>query len=589
MSMTQQWFIRNKQGDFNAISQQCNISAVMAKLVVNRGINSRKMLDQYMHTDLEDLHKPEQLKDLILACEIIEEKIANQKRIRVVGDYDVDGVMATYILVAGLQQCGANVDFKIPDRMKDGYGINIEIIKKAKEDGIDTIISCDNGIAALEEIAYGKELGLTIIVTDHHSIVFEETDCGREEHLPIADAVVNPKRSDCHYPYKEICGAFVAYKVIEYLFQLYEKEREDIYSFLEFAAIATVCDVMDLVDENRILVKNGLEFLKHTNNIGMKALLETTGLIEKEITVYHLGYIIGPCINASGRLETAKLGLDMLLATQEEAHKLALQLKELNDERKEMTNKGEALAIEIVEKEELDKDHVLVVYLKDCHESLAGIIAGRLKEKYQKPTLVLTKTEHGVKGSGRSIEAYHMFEKLSECRTLFTKFGGHKMAAGFSLEEENIPLLRKLLNENSALKEEDFIKKVVFDDVLELDDITIPLIQEFDLLKPYGNGNPQPLFAVKDISIIKATIIGANRNVARLSLKSKHTNKIYNGILFRNIDSFFEYIRQKYGEDAVNDLFIGGNSNVSLDFIFYPDINEYRNQQNIQIVIECYR
>lgn len=585
--MKEQWFIRNKQGNFDLIAKQCNISPIMAKLLVNRGINSQKMLLDYLHTDLNDMYKPEQLKDMILAGDILQQNISDQKRIRVIGDYDVDGVMATYILVCGLRQCGAMVDFQIPDRIKDGYGINIEILKKAKEDKIDTIITCDNGIAALEEIAYGKDLDLTIIITDHHSIVYEEVNNNRVEYLPKADAVINPKRSDCTYPYKEICGAFVAYKVVEYLFQCYEKKKEEVYSFLEFAAIATVCDVMDLVDENRILVKNGLEYLKQTNNIGMKALLEVNGLIDKEINVYHLGYIIGPCINASGRLESAKLGLDLLLSTQEDAQSLAWKLKELNDERKDMTNRGEKLANEMLEKEKFHQDSVLVLYLNECHESLAGIIAGRIKEKYQKPTLVLTKTNQGVKGSGRSIEAYHMFEKLSECKSLFTKFGGHKMAAGFSLEEEKIPQLRKQLNENAGLKEEDFIKKIVFDDVLELDKITMPLIQEFELLKPYGNGNPQPLFAVKDVSIVNATVIGVNKNVVKLSLKAK--NKIYNGILFRNIDNFFAYIQKKYGQDAVESILHGGNIEVSLDFIFYPDLNEYRNQQNIQIVIENYR
>lgn len=586
--MKEQWFIQNKKGNFEVIASQCQISEIMAKLIVNRGISSKQELENYLNIRIESMHKPEALKDMEKTGRILQEKIKEGKSIRVIGDYDVDGVMSTYILVSGLKNCGANVDYEIPDRKKDGYGINIDIIKQAKQDNIDTIITCDNGIAALSEMEYGVALGMTMLVTDHHNIVYEEVEGERQYYLPKAHAVVNPKQLDCTYPYKEICGAVVAYKVVQYLYQLYHKNPKQIEEFLEFAAIATVCDVMDLMDENRILVKLGLEKLMCTNNIGMQALLEEIGLKGKEISVYHLGFMIGPCINASGRLESAKAGLRMLLSdTQEEAKLLAKQLKELNDERKDMTNKGEKAAKEIIQQEGFEQDSVLVVYLPDCHESLAGIIAGRIKETYHKPTLILTKSEQGAKGSGRSIESYSMFDKLTECKDLLDKFGGHKMAAGFSLQVEKISEFRERLNKQAGLTEEDFIRKITFDDVLPFSKITIPLIKEFAMLEPYGVGNPKPLFALKNVAVKKAYILGANRNVLKLCLQQG--DRIQEGILFRHIEKFQQFIQTEYGDTTWEALIEGGASDVLIDIIFELNINCYNNRESIQIVLQHYR
>lgn len=586
--MKEQWFIQNKKGNFKVIASQCQISEIMAKLIVNRGISSKQELENYLNIRMESMHKPEELKDMEKTGKILQEKIKEGKSIRVIGDYDVDGVMSTYILVSGLKSCGANVDYEIPDRKKDGYGINIDIIKQAKEDNVDTIITCDNGIAALSEMEYGVALGMTMLVTDHHNIVYEEVEGERQYYLPKAHAVVNPKQLDCTYPYKEICGAVVAYKVVQYLYQLYHKNPKQIEEFLEFAAIATVCDVMDLMDENRILVKLGLEKLMCTNNIGMQALLEEIGLKGKEISVYHLGFMIGPCINASGRLESAKAGLRMLLSdTQEEAKLLAKQLKELNDERKDMTNKGEKAAKEMIQQEGFEQDSVLVVYLPDCHESLAGIIAGRIKETYHKPTLILTKSEQGAKGSGRSIESYSMFDKLTECKDLLDKFGGHKMAAGFSLQVEKISEFRERLNKQAGLTEEDFIRKITFDDVLPFSKITIPLIKEFAMLEPYGVGNPKPLFALKNVAVKKAYILGANRNVLKLCLQQG--DRIQEGILFRHIEKFQQFIQTEYGDTTWEALIEGGASDVLIDIIFELNINCYNNRESIQIVLQHYR
>lgn len=588
VNMKEQWFIQNKKGNFKVIANQCQISEIMAKLIVNRGISSKQELENYLNINIESMHKPEALKDMEKTGRILQEKIKEGKSIRVIGDYDVDGVMSTYILVSGLKNCGANVDYEIPDRKKDGYGINIDIIKQAKQDNIDTIITCDNGIAALSEMEYGVALGMTMLVTDHHNIVYEEVEGERQYYLPKAHAVVNPKQLDCTYPYKEICGAVVAYKVVQYLYQLYHKNPKQIEEFLEFAAIATVCDVMDLMDENRILVKLGLEKLMCTNNIGMQALLEEIGLKGKEISVYHLGFMIGPCINASGRLESAKAGLRMLLSdTQEEAKLLAKQLKELNDERKDMTNKGEKAAKEMIQQEGFEQDSVLVVYLPDCHESLAGIIAGRIKETYHKPTLILTKSEQGAKGSGRSIESYSMFDKLTECKDLLDKFGGHKMAAGFSLQVEKISEFRERLNKQAGLTEEDFIRKITFDDVLPFSKITIPLIKEFAMLEPYGVGNPKPLFALKNVAVKKAYILGANRNVLKLCLQQG--DRIQEGILFRHIEKFQQFIQTEYGDTTWEALIEGGASDVLIDIIFELNINCYNNRESIQIVLQHYR
>ena len=580
--MKEKWFIKNKKGDFNLIGSTHHVNPILAQLIVNRGIQSNEEMEKYLNPSLKNLHNPLFMKDIEKACEILKKKIEKQKHIRIIGDYDVDGVMATYILVTGLRNCGATIDYKIPDRIKDGYGINIDIVNQAVIDGVDTILTCDNGIAAREQVAYAKENGLTVIVTDHHDIPMIEGDL-------VADAVVNPKQEDCSYPFNGICGAMVAYKLIEVLYDKCMVERERIYELLEYVAIATVCDVMDLCDENRVIVKTGISQFEHTKNIGLQALQEECGLLGKSINAYHFGFVIGPCINASGRLETANLSLDLLLCKdKQKAVNIAKKLKELNDERKSMTEENLQIAIEQVENSSLKGDKVLVVYLEDCHESLAGIIAGRLRERYNKPTLVLTKTENGVKGSGRSIEEYHMFEELSKCGDILLKFGGHPMAAGLSLMEDKVDELRIRLNENTNLTEDDFTLKVSFDMVLPFEKISIPLIRQMEYLEPYGKGNDRPLFALKNVEFVSGTILGANKNVLKCCLKEKDTNGMYTGMIFQNLIGFRETVDEKYGEDTFTD-WITKRKSFRMDIVFGLNINEYNGLESAQLIIQNYR
>lgn len=579
--MKENWYIKNIGADFNKIGADFSISPILARLAVNRGIKGSKEMEAYLFPKLTDLHDPHGMKDAVKACEILTGKIKERKRIRVIGDYDVDGVMATYILYTGLKVCGADVDYEIPDRIKDGYGIHIGMIGAAAKEGIDTIITCDNGIAAKEQIACAKAEGMTVIVTDHHEVPIEEG-------VPDADAVVNPRQEECGYPFKGICGAVVAYKVMEILYEKWGLEQTKIYEFLEFAAIATVCDVMDLIDENRILVKYGMQAFERTRNPGLRALKEVCGLTGKKIGAYHFGFVIGPCINASGRLESAKKSLRMLLAPEQEAQALAKELKQLNDERKQMTEEGLAAAVAIVEEEGWLRDKVLAVYLENCHESLAGIIAGRLRERYNRPVLVLTRAEEGVKGSGRSIESYSMFEELSRCREYLTKFGGHPMAAGLSLPEENVEAFREALNKQTTLKEEDLIPRVSFDMVLPLEEISIGLIRQFEKLEPYGKGNGKPSFALKDVRITRGTLLGASKNVLKLMVHTDTAGGSFTAMLFQNSQAFLEALDEKYGNGAAQNM-LRGQKEYIMDFIFYPDINVYNGMESIQLMIQHYR
>ena len=494
------------------------------------------------------------------------------------------------MLYTALKKCNANVDYEIPDRIKDGYGINEKIIKEAKDDGVDTILTCDNGISAIDQIKYAKELGLTVIVTDHHDIPFVEDENNKKIFLQSdADAILNPKQKDCNYKFKSLCGAGVAFKLIEVLYEEFNIDKEECYKLIEFLAIATVCDVVDLIDENRIFVKKGLEKINNTTNLGLGELIRENEIQDKTISVYHLGFIIGPCINASGRLDNAKKGLRLLLADEEdEAVHLAKELVKLNAERKDMTMKGVEDAIEIIEGTEIINDKVLVVYLPHIHESLAGIIAGRIRERYNAPTLILTNGEEFAKGSGRSIEEYNMFEKLFECKELLEKFGGHPMAAGLSIKEENIDKLREKLNENSMLKDEDLIKKIKIDCVLPLDQINFRVIEDLEKLEPFGKGNEKALFGIKDVNVIKAQILGKNRNVLKLKLKS-NSDKIFDGIYFGDIEEFEQTVCDKYNSEELSKLYDGIFNDVKLDFVFYPNINEYNGNVSIQIVIQNYR
>ena len=535
---------------------------------------------EYLYGSRKDLYAPQLMKDCRKTAEILKEKIAEKKKIRVIGDYDIDGVNATCILYKGLIRCGAEADVEIPDRMKDGYGLNKNLIQYAYEEGIDTILTCDNGIAAVDEIAEAKRLGMTVLITDHHEL---------QERIPAADAIVNPKQPECTYPYKSLCGAAVAYKLMICLYELCGIPVEETDAFIEFAAIATVGDVMDLTGENRILVKEGLKMINQTSNRGLKALIRANGLEDAQISSYHIGFVLGPCINASGRLDTAKRALELLLAEDDAvAEDLAYTLKELNDERKDMTQQGVAQAIELIEEGVLKEDKVLVVYLPDCHESLAGIIAGRIRERYHKPVFVLTDAADGLKGSGRSIEAYNMFAEMSKCAELFTKFGGHPMAAGLSLPRENMEAFHKKINENSVLTEDDFIPKVTIDVPMPISYITERLVEELGLLEPFGKGNTKPLFAEKSLNILSARILGKNRNVIKLQVLGA-AGTVMEAMYFGDVERFQEYLREKFGHTETEKLFQGRENAVTLSLAYYPGINEFRGNRTLQIVIQSYQ
>ncbi|WP_455714269.1 single-stranded-DNA-specific exonuclease RecJ [Anaerosporobacter sp.] len=584
--MKEKWFLKNKKEDFIRIANEHHISEVLARLLVNRGLVDSEDINVYLHSSTDTMHNPHLLKDVDYACDILVEKISKDTRIRIVGDYDVDGVVSTFLLYTALTRVGANVDYEIPERMKDGYGININIIKAAKEDGIDTIITCDNGIAAIEQVRFAKEIGMTVIVTDHHDIPFVEEDEGRTEVLPPADAVVNPKQHDCNYPFPSICGAVVAFKLIEVLYERFSIDREESKKLLAYAAIATVCDVMDLVNENRVIVKYGLNLLRNTDNKGLEALMELHQINTFKLSAYHLGFIIGPCLNASGRLETAKIGLSLLLEQDgDKARKVATQLKELNDKRKDMTARGLEQAIEIIETTDLINHKVLVVYLPDCHESLAGIIAGRIRERYHKPAIVLTKAHEGVKGSARSIEQYNMFEELTKCKEYLDKFGGHPMAAGLSLKEENVEPLREALNERTVLTEEDFINKISIDVLMPLGYVREELVEELELLEPFGKGNEKPVFAEKNLSIMKADILGKNRNTLKLKVENQYGKKM-DALYFNQVDEFNEYLVGKYGNNEVDKIYKGIPNEIRISVVYYPNINEYNGMKTPQIIIQ---
>ena len=569
----QRWFITMKKADFNRIGEKYHISPILARLIRNRDIIGDDAIDFYLNGTIADLYDGMLMKDMDRAVEILAEKIREEKRIRVIGDYDIDGVNATYILQEGLSVLGADVDTDIPDRVKDGYGLNKMLIDRALDDGIDTVITCDNGIAAAEEIEYAKDNGLTVIVTDHHEVPYIEMDGGKEYILPQADAVVDPHRADCGYPFKGLCGAAVAYKLVEALYNVMQRDPEDVDYLMENVAIATVGDVMDLNGENRIFVKQGLEMLKRTKNPGLKALIECTGIDADRLNAYHIGFVIGPCINASGRLDTAKRALELLNArTRRDAVMLAEDLKALNDSRKEMTERGVAEAVDLIETTSLKDDRVLVVYLPDCHESIAGIIAGRIRERYYRPVFVLTKAEDGVKGSGRSIESYDMFAQMCRCRALFTKFGGHKLAAGLSLEEENVQRFRETINALCDLTEEDLREKVSIDMQLPFPYITERLVQELEILEPFGKGNPKPLFAGKDLRVISPRIFGKNRNVLKCRLEDPQGNQM-EAVYFGDVEACLKKIKKKK----------------VMAFTYYPSVNEYMGRRNVQVTIVNYQ
>ena len=568
----EKWVVAAKKADFNQIGQQFHIDPVIARLIRNRDVIGDEKIREYLLGTVDEIPSPWLMKDMEKAVDILKKKIQQQARIRIIGDYDIDGVTSTYILLKGLTRIGADVDTYIPDRVADGYGIHEHLIDKAEADGIDTIVTCDNGIAAAAEIQTAKDKGMAVIVTDHHEIPYREENGERKVILPPADAILNPKQYDCPYPNKNLCGAVVAFKYITALYERFDVPQKELEDYYELAAIATVGDVMDLQGENRILVKEGLRRLKNTKNKGLQELIRANALEDARITAYHIGFVLGPCINASGRLDTAARSLALLNAqTKEEAAKLAGDLTALNQSRKALTEKGKEEAIQLIETTELKNDRVLVVYLPDCHESLAGIIAGRIREKYHKPAFVLTKGEKSAKGSGRSIESYSMYEELVKCADLMVQFGGHPMAAGLSIEEENIEKFRRQLNENCTLTEEDLRPKVVIDVPMPVSYITKELIEQISLLEPFGKGNTKPIFAQKGLRVLDSSIIGKNKNVVKLKLLDPQ-GVTMEGIYFGEAEDFANFIRQK---DTIS-------------VTYYPEINRFRGRESLQIIIQNY-
>ena len=610
--MNEKWYVAAKKADFQGIAKRFGIDPVTARIIRNRDVVGDDEIRQYLYGTRAELGDPAQLQGGLEAASLLKQKIETGKKIRIIGDYDIDGVNSTYILYRALTRCGAQVDYEIPDRMKDGYGLNISLLKLALEEGIDTVLTCDNGISAIAEIAYAKENGMTVIVTDHHEPLFEEVpeedqaetiqpqtdtarripspDGARIFRLPPADVLVNPKQPNCRYPYKKLCGAAVAWKVVCLLYRLYGME-EEAEQFLQFVGFATVGDVMELDGENRILVKEGLKQLRSTQNYGWRALIQANNLDFDTLNSYHIGFVLGPCINASGRLDTAKRSLRLLLAKDAaEAELFAARLKQLNDERKELTQAAVDLACEQIDGSTEANDRVLVVYLPDCHESIAGIVAGRIRERYGKPTFVVTnaEAEDEAKGSGRSIEAYSMFEEMVKCQDLFRKFGGHPMAAGFSLPRSRIDEMRRRLNENCTMTEEDMAEKIMVDVPMPINYIRESLVEELSVLEPFGNGNEKPLFAERHLKLLSARILGKNANVLKLQVANA-TGCTMEALYFGIPDNILSYLTDKYGKNEVQKLLWGKVNQIEMDLTYYPSINEYQGRRTLQIVIKNFR
>lgn len=569
----QKWRVYSKKADFDAIGSRFNIDPVTARIIRNRDVTDMENVDMYLNGTLDRLHDPMMMKDMDKAVSVIASSIRDNKHIRIIGDYDIDGICSIYILFKGLKICGADVDYEVPDRITDGYGINENLIKQAYEAGVEVIITCDNGIAAASQIDYANELGMTVVITDHHDVPYEETDNGRRYIIPKAAAVVDPKQNDCRYPFKMLCGAGIAYKFIDCMVKEFQTGDSVMPELLQFAAIATVGDIVDLLDENRIIVKEGLKLIASTENYGLNALMAVTGVSRESINAYHIGFVLGPCLNASGRLDSAKRALKMLVTDDRaEAERHAGELKDLNEERKKLTSEAVDKAVDMVENSSLKDDRVLVIFLPECHESIAGIVAGRIREKYYKPVIVLTRGEQEAKGSARSIESYNMFEKLSECKDLFTRFGGHPMAAGLSLPEENIPEFRRRINEHCNLSKEDLTETVWIDVPMPLEYINEKLILELGGLEPFGKANPKPVFADKNISIRNIRAIGKDKQYTRMTI-AKDSGMVIDAV------GFF----------PCTELETVYNKNGRISCTYYPEINEFRDKKQIQVCVTGYR
>lgn len=567
--MNSKWMVYAKKADFKQIASEYGIDQVLARIIRNRDICGSKDIDMYLNGNLNDIHNPHSMKDADKFVDIITKKIEEHKPVRIIGDYDIDGICSIYILFCGLKAAGADVDYVVPHRINDGYGINEHLIDNAINEGIDTIVTCDNGIAAYNQVRYAKDNGITIIVTDHHDVPFEIKDDKKVYIVPPADAVINPKQADCDYPFKLLCGAGVAYKLISLLYDRLGFDKKELEDYIEFMAIATVGDIVDLIDENRIVVKYGLKHIAHTKNTGLRALIEECQLDINNISSYHIGFVIGPCLNASGRLDTARQAIELMLCKDnEKAHNMAKELIALNNERKSMTEQETQKAIELVENTGLLKDRVLVIYLKDCHESIAGIIAGRIKERYYRPTFVITNAEDGAKGSGRSIEGYNMYEEINKCKNVLTKYGGHPMAAGLSLAISDIDIFRKMLNDNAILTDEDLIPKMWIDVPMPVSYANIRLVNQLKLLEPFGKGNEKPVFADRNLYVKTASVIGKNKNVLRCQLETEDGTYVP---------------AVQFGINNIDDIPRAG---MRISIIYYPDINTFNGIMSLQIIIK---
>lgn len=582
----EKWLVFSKKADFDQIGKDYGISPIIARIIRNRDVEGKPALDTYLKGKLNRMHSPWKLKGMESAVKILRSKIKLSRKIRVFSDYDIDGICGAYILVTALEELGAIVDLRIPDRVTDGYGMNSKMVEEAARDSVDTIITCDNGIAAAEAVERARELGMTVIVTDHHEVPYEDKWGKREYHLPEADVVIDPKQPECEYPYKEICGAVVAYKYMEALYERMGMDSRVILKYLQYAAFATVGDVVELLGENRIIVQQGLQFMNRTPNLGLRKLIELNELQDKTITSYHIGFVLGPCLNAAGRIKTAKMAFELLRTTDEkEALRLARHLKDLNEYRKKMTAEGVKLAME--DAKSFPAHPVLVIYVPGVHESVAGIIAGRIRDYYYKPTIILTGSEQGVKGSGRSIEGYHMFEELSKCKHLLTRFGGHAMAAGMSLEEENVDLLRNTLNRNCRLSAEDLIQKIWIDVAMPFEYASVGLVEQLKVLEPFGKGNERPVFAEKNVSILNLKVVGEKGNVIRMKMANS-SGCIMQGVCFEEGEKMLSYLREKFGSEDVEKALAGMPNRIRLNVIYYPRINTYRGYQDVEVTIERY-
>ena len=607
------WYVAAKKADFNGIGQRFSISPVLARVIRNRDIEGDEAIEKYLHGTIRDLYDPALLKGSREAVLLLKDKIKGQMPIRVIGDYDADGICSSYILKRGLEACGAVVDTMIPHRMKDGYGLNEHLVDEAYADGIDTILTCDNGIAAYAQIEQAKKYGMTVIVTDHHEIPYEDEPLAepdpetgetfrRRYIIPPADVVIDPKQPGDTYPFQEICGAVVAFKLMQLLFaefgfdgistDLTSGKRSLLDELLEFAAFATICDVMPLREENRILVRHGLELMKQTQNVGLHALMEVNQILpwqDGKLGAFHIGFVLGPCLNASGRLDSAQRAMELLDSkTREAAVAQAAFLKQLNDSRKEMTEEYVKIAVEMIESGPLKDDRVLVVFLPDCHESIAGIIAGRIRERYYRPTFVLTRGEEGIKGSARSIEGYHIYEEMTKCSSFFTKYGGHKMAAGLSMREEDVELFRQKINEICTLTEDDLQEKIHIDVPMPVSYVSFGLVEELELLEPFGTGNPKPVFAQKDLKFVSARALGKAGNVLRFTVEDSE-QKRWEMMYFGGKDNFEAYAAEKYGQTALDGLYSGKGSPLYFDVVYYPGVNTWQGNTKLQLVMQQYR